>query len=118
MISPEDLTIACSKLNETSSRFIVKSYASGVKTIQSRKLEASLTLLGQFNEDTYYKKIAEALSQTDEGLSSIKLAERMQVNVALMKEHIMLAEEKGFVCRDESFEGVLWFPNKILASSA
>lgn len=36
----------------------------------------------------------------------------MRVNVILMKEHIEVAEERGFVCRDESYEGVLWFENK------
>jgi hypothetical protein len=29
-----------------------------------------------------------------------------------MKEHVEVAEERGFVCRDESYEGVLWFDNK------
>ena len=40
----------------------------------------------------------------------------MKVNVVLTKEHLLAAEERGFVCRDESFEGVLWFPNKILGA--
>lgn len=30
LVSPEDLTLACSKLNATSSKFMVKNYASGV----------------------------------------------------------------------------------------
>jgi len=41
----------------------------------------------------------------------------MNVNVALMKEHIFAAEEKGFVCRDESFEGLLWFNNKFVLAN-
>ena len=49
-----------------------------------------LTLLeiGQFNEESYYKKIAEVLSKESTGVSSVKLAEKMNVNVVLMKEHI------------------------------
>jgi hypothetical protein len=39
-------------------------------------------------------------------MSALKLAEAMKVNVVLMKEHIQVAEERGYVCRDESYEGV------------
>lgn len=38
LISPEDLNIACRRLNISSKRFFVKEYTSGVTTIQSRKL--------------------------------------------------------------------------------
>ena len=47
-----------------------------------------LLVIGQFNEESYYKKIAEVLSKESSGVSSVKLAEKMNVNVVLMKEHI------------------------------
>ena len=65
-----------------------------------------------FNEDTYYKKISDILSGEQNGLSVLKLAHKMHINIVLMKEHIEVAEERGFVCRDESYEGVLWFNNR------
>ena len=37
LISPEDLNVACAKLDATSSKFMIKNYQSGVRTIQSRK---------------------------------------------------------------------------------
>lgn len=43
---------------------------------------------GQFNEDTYYKRIAECLKNELKGVSAVKLAEILKVNVVLMKEHI------------------------------
>jgi ESCRT-II complex subunit VPS36 len=55
------------------------------------------------------------LNEAKQGVSAVKLAERMKVNPVLMKEHIQVAEEKGFVCRDESYEGVLYFPNLIIS---
>lgn len=73
-------------------------------------------MLGEFNELGYYKRIAQTLEEYENGASAVKLAERMKVNVVLTKEHLLAAEERGFVCRDESFEGVLWFPNKILSA--
>lgn len=33
LISPEDLNIACIKLNQTSTKFMLKAYSSGVQTI-------------------------------------------------------------------------------------
>ena len=62
--------------------------------------------------------IAETLRRdgSESGMSTLKLAERLNVNVALMQEHIFLAEEMGFVCRDDSYEGVQWFDNKIMAA--
>jgi ESCRT-II complex subunit VPS36 len=37
LISPEDLNLACVKLNQNSQKHVVKHYASGVKTVQSSK---------------------------------------------------------------------------------
>ena len=34
LISPEDLNVACSRLNSNSQKFMLKVYRSGVKTIQ------------------------------------------------------------------------------------
>jgi ESCRT-II complex subunit VPS36 len=44
MISPDDLKVVCDKLHSNSSLYQVKTYDSGVKTIQSRT----------FSEDAYY----------------------------------------------------------------
>jgi len=37
LISPEDLNLACGRLNNISQKFMLKVYRSGVKTIQSSK---------------------------------------------------------------------------------
>lgn len=100
LISPEDLHVACTKLNSNSQKFMLKEYPSGVRTIQSR----------MFNEDSYFKKIADTLS-ANPGLTAFKLAGVMKVNEVLVKEHIQSAELKGYVCRDESHEGVRFYDN-------
>lgn len=91
-------------MDTQSHKFMIKQYQSGVRTIQSK----------QFNEDGYYTRISDNLADEAEGLSTVKLAEKMKINVVLMKEHLHSAEDKGFVCRDESYEGVQWFSNRIL----
>ena len=45
-------------------------------------------------------------------MSANKLAQKLNVNVILMKEHLKAAEEKGTVCRDESYEGVQYYENR------
>ena len=45
-------------------------------------------------------------------MSANKLAERMNVNVILMKEHLQAAEKNGAVCADESIEGVQYYENR------
>ena len=66
-----------------------------------------------FNEDTYYRKMAEVLAEHP-GLTSLRLAEHMCVNEILVKEHIAQAELRGFVCVDHSHEGTRYHDNKIM----
>ena len=49
-------------------------------------------------------------------MSANKLGEKMNVNVILMKEHLLAAEAKGIVCVDESYEGVQYYENRIATS--
>ncbi len=51
LISPDDLLIACKKMEQFSARFMLKTYPSGVVTVQSK----------MFNEDAYYERIAETI---------------------------------------------------------
>jgi len=67
-----------------------------------------------FNEDTYFKKISETLQAENTGMTAVRIAEKLNVNVVLMKEQMQTAEEKGFVCCDESYEGVQYYDNKFL----
>lgn len=62
-----------------------------------------------FNEGAYFQKIADCIrknAKNGQGLTATRVAELMQVNVVLMKEHVKMAEEKGVLCADQSYEGV------------
>jgi len=50
-------------------------------------------------------------------MSATKLAEKLKTNVILIKEHLQAAEEKGIVCRDESYEGVQYYENRFRMAS-
>jgi len=44
-------------------------------------------------------------------MTADKLATHFKINVGVMKEHIQEAEMKGFICIDESHEGLRYFSN-------
>lgn len=105
LISPEDLNIACQNIDFGSQQFALKTYKSGVKTMQLRS----------FNEGAYFHKIADCIRQNAKnghGLTVSRIAELMQVNVVLMKEHVHTAEERGVLCVDHSYEGTQYFENR------
>ena len=104
LISPDDMSIACAKINQNSEKFMLKEYNSGLRTMQSK----------EFNADSYYQKLAQTIQATGKGMTALKLAEKLNVNVALMKEHLQAAELNGAVCRDESYEGVQFFENRFV----
>lgn len=83
---------------------MLKTYSkSGIRTIQ----------LKSFNEASYYEKLAAVLTENP-GLTSDRLSSLLKVNVLVMKEQIQQAEMLGYICVDESNEGVRYHPNLIL----
>ena len=51
------------------------------------------------------------------GLTADNIATSLKVNVVLMKELLLEAEQKGFLCRDASMEGVRYYDNLFLAAA-
>jgi ESCRT-II complex subunit VPS36 len=103
LVGPEDLNSACQLINQSSTKYMIKQYTkSGIKTIQ----------LKTFSETGYYEKISAALGE-NEGMTADKLATHFKINVGVMKEHIQEAELQGFICVDDSHEGLRYHPNLI-----
>ena len=46
-------------------------------------------------------------------MTADKLATYLKINVALVKEHIQEAECQGYICLDESPEGLRYYSNFI-----
>ena len=84
---------------------MLKTYIkSGIRTIQLRS----------FNENSYYEKLAGVLAENP-GLTSDRLSALLKVNVLVMKEQIKQAEMLGYICVDESNEGVRYHTNLIMS---
>ena len=73
--------------------------------------------LGHFNQATYFDTLVKHLRERP-GLTADLLATQLNVNVVLMKELLLEAELKGFLCRDESMEGVRYYENLISSYNA
>jgi ESCRT-II complex subunit VPS36 len=101
LLSPEDLLNACQML---SGPIQFRQFPSGVLVLQleshSDAAVAEQTLT----------QIEEAQTLTVEELSKI-----LSCSVILARERLLTAERAGKICRDESIEGIKFYPNRFLA---
>lgn len=52
-----------------------------------------------------------------ESLTVEKLAQILNISLSLALERLLTTERAGKVCRDESIEGLQFFPNRLLENS-
>lgn len=103
LISPEDLVNA-SKMLETL-RLPVRLYTfdSGVKVLQTASHDQHLDAI----------KLRDLLAEKS-SLSADELSCILETSVILARERLHQAEKDGLVCRDDSIEGLRFFPNLFL----
>jgi len=104
LLSPEDLMHACVMMNSDSSLPVkLKKFDSGVLALQSSSCDEAVVL----------EKTVEEL-QINGSLSAQELSTSIGVPVVLAKEYLLFAEKNGKSCRDESIEGLRFYPNKFI----
>jgi ESCRT-II complex subunit VPS36 len=47
-------------------------------------------------------------------LTADELAKLLAISVVLAQQRLLLCEDKGLVCRDDSPEGLMFYPNRFL----
>ena len=115
LLSPEDLLNACKTFNNPKGENInlpiqLHTFpATGVHVLQLASAEVS-------SEQTLAHTESLVSEKTEEGLSVEEFARISGVAVVLAKERLLAAENCGRVCRDDSVEGLRFFPNLILTS--
>mmetsp|Transcript_10271 Transcript_10271/g.24499 ORF Transcript_10271/g.24499 Transcript_10271/m.24499 type:complete len:485 (+) Transcript_10271:84-1538(+) len=107
LVSPDDLMEAVKLFPFIKSPLRLRLYESGVKAVSSESLD--------------YTKVSDeilALVQPEEeqeglglGITEIEAARRLNVSVMVAREHILAAEKRGVLCRDDSPEGLRFFYN-------
>jgi len=103
LVSPEDLINAAKQFERLRIPLKFHQFESGVLVIQSSLLS-----------DAEMMKSTIELVQKEGSLSSEEFADRMKIAVALAKERLLAAERVGKLCRDDSIEGLRFYPNKFL----
>ncbi|EDW19710.1 vacuolar protein-sorting-associated protein 36 [Drosophila mojavensis] len=101
LLSPEDLLHACERL---SGPIKLRRFPSGAMVLQLESHDDELISI-----DTLEKV------RSAESLAVEELAKQLNISLLLAKERLLVAERLGKVCRDESVEGLRFYPNRLLA---
>lgn len=103
LISPADLRRAAELFASLKVPLELKVYRSGLTVIQSA--EAS--------EERVAEKVWSLASSKPKGVTAIQAASVLGVSVAMAGEWLLVGEEKGYLCRDETVEGLRFYENRI-----
>ncbi|XP_049777747.1 vacuolar protein-sorting-associated protein 36 [Schistocerca cancellata] len=103
LLSPEDLMHACNMLEKLNLPIRLRTFDSGVKVLQ---------LQSHDDESVVERTLSELEAQGS--LTSEELAQTLGISVLLARERLLTTEKYGKACRDESIEGLRFYPNLFL----
>ncbi|KAJ8785533.1 hypothetical protein J1605_007130 [Eschrichtius robustus] len=106
LLSPEDLVNACKMLEELKLPLRLRVFDSGVMVIE----------LQSHKEEETAASALETVSEKG-SLTSEEFAKLVGMSVLLAKERLLLAEKMGHLCRDDSVEGLRFYPNLFMTQS-
>ncbi|CAH1635279.1 unnamed protein product [Spodoptera littoralis] len=107
LISPEDLLNACKLLQTIGAPMTLRKFPSGACVLQ----------LNSQRDEEVAKTTCELLE--DNGyLTPVKLSQIANVSVLLARERLFTTERLGMACRDESIEGLAFYPNLFLREAS
>lgn len=103
LLSPEDLLNACKLMETLQLPLKLQVFASGVTVLK----------LATENDE---KTSVETRQMVDEhgSLSAEQLSPLVHIPIILAKERLICTEQKGLLCRDDSVEGLRFYPNLLL----
>eukprot|EP00762_Andalucia_godoyi_P002627 ANDGO_03338.mRNA.1 Vacuolar protein sorting-associated protein 36 len=105
MISPEDLDEAVKVFPKLGIELTVRSFSSNsaIRVVQS----------ASFDPKPMNHKIAQ-LARERTCITEIDLSKELKMSIPVAKHYLQLAEEMCVLCRDESSQGVFFYPNFFL----
>lgn len=104
LVSPEDILNACELFQSLpDSQLKLYRYKSGLRVIQNQLCD---------NEEISDKMVK--LVEQAGCLTALQLSSRLTISVHLARQRLDEAESSGRICRDESIEGLKFYPNKFL----
>lgn len=104
LISPEDLLRAALLMEKLGLPMRLRDFPSGVRVLESTTR----------SEERSTKALVTLVEHADptRGLDAVAIADRLGIAVSLALEELLVAEDQGFICRDESLHGLFFFPNR------
>ncbi|EWM22448.1 vacuolar protein-sorting-associated protein 36 [Nannochloropsis gaditana] len=106
LISPEDLLDACEALEPLQLGMRLRRFPSGVSVVEAM----------DFSEERVGARLrALAEAEADGSLTALDVATHLRVSIALAQEFLGTAEAQGLLCRDQSVQGTLFWPNRFPA---
>ncbi|KAM5182282.1 vacuolar protein-sorting-associated protein 36 [Mantella aurantiaca] len=106
LLSPEDLVNACRMFESLKLPVRLRIFDSGVMVIEHQS----------HNEEEMVAAALETVSERG-SLTSEEFAKIVGMSVLLAKERLLLAENMGHLCRDDSVEGLRFYPNLFLTQN-
>ncbi|XP_055350423.1 vacuolar protein-sorting-associated protein 36-like [Paramacrobiotus metropolitanus] len=102
LVSPEDLLRACRQMKNLGLPTELRVFDTGVIALELRTI----------SEAVLVERTKEALNKAP--MTAEMFAKALGVSVVLAKEMLFLTEKRGFACRDESMEGLRFYPNRFV----
>ncbi|TKR64996.1 hypothetical protein L596_025460 [Steinernema carpocapsae] len=103
LLSPEDLLNACEKLDAIRSPLSLHRFDTGVMVVQLRSRSVEKTV-----DETY------DFVKANGYVTPNQLAAHIGITVILARERLLAAEAQAKLCRDDSVEGLVFYPNRFL----
>lgn len=100
LLSPEDLLNACHYLDGP---IKLRQFPSGAQVLQMES-----------QDDEFVARDTADKVEAASSLAIEELSKDMKISLLLAKEKLLVAERMGLICRDESIEGLRFYPNLIL----
>lgn len=100
MISPDDLLRACLLFDDLKLPVKLRTFPSGVKVVQD----------GELDDNEMASALAEVV-RAEGPMTAFTYAKLKRTPVDLARELMVAAESAGFLCRDETLEGLVFYPN-------
>ncbi|KAF2359569.1 EAP30, partial [Trinorchestia longiramus] len=101
LLSPEDVSNACSLMKTSQYPLTLQTFQSGVQVLQ----------LSSMNTEKLVKDTRDLLEGECGGRDGFEVARLAGLPLLLAKERLLLCEREGAVLRDESSQGLNFFPN-------
>ncbi|XP_061705809.1 vacuolar protein-sorting-associated protein 36 [Cydia pomonella] len=107
LISPEDLLNACKLLQTIGAPMSLRKFPSGACVLQMNS-----------HRDEEVAKTTCTMLEENGNLTPEKLSQIANVSVLLARERLFTTERLGLACRDESIEGLAFYPNLFLRETS